>query len=200
MNPDPSAILDFWFRGQPADRPASPELMRLWFGKDPATDQTIRARFGAQVEAAAAGRYPDWQETARGRLALILLLDQFPRNIYRDAPKAYAWDSQAVALTLAGLDAGHDRHLAIVERAFFYLPLEHAEDLALQQRSLEVFERLQEEAPPALHRMCAGFYDYARRHHEIIARFGRFPHRNAVLSRVSSAAEAAFLRQPGSSF
>ncbi|ALC17789.1 hypothetical protein DSOUD_3063 [Desulfuromonas soudanensis] len=193
-------ILRFWFGPRPANGAPPTERMRFWFGGDAETDQLIRHRFANDLPRAMAGEYRHWRETPRGTLALILLLDQFPRNIHRQTPAAYGCDGCALEIALEGLARGQDRGLAVVERAFFYLPLEHSEDAALQRRSVALFTRLLEEAPPDLKKMCEGFLDYAVRHAEIIERFGRFPHRNAVLGRTSSVEEAEFLRQPGSSF
>jgi uncharacterized protein (DUF924 family) len=193
-------LLDFWFGQTTADRAPSAERVRFWFGGDRATDQSIRNQFAADVAAAAAGRYDDWAGHAPGSLALILLLDQFPRNIHRETPQAYAFDPLALKVALASLADGQDRLLAPVQRAFLYLPLEHAEALDCQERSVALFTRLLAEAPPPLEGTCRGFLDYAVRHRDIIARFGRFPHRNAVLDRPSSDEEIRFLQQPGSSF
>jgi uncharacterized protein (DUF924 family) len=193
-------ILDFWFGDLPAGAPVPAERMALWFGGGEATDRLIRERFAGTVREAAAGAAAAWRQTPRGALALILLLDQFPRNIYRGSDLAYAHDRQAQLLTLAGLAAAQDLRLTIVERAFFYLPLEHAEDAELQAESVAAFSRLLAVAPAALRETCRGFLDYAERHRAIIGRFGRFPHRNAALGRTSTAAEEDFLRQPGASF
>jgi uncharacterized protein (DUF924 family) len=194
-------ILDFWF-GVDFDPSAPPadDRQRLWFGKDSATDQLIRTRFGDGVEAAARGALDGWASHPRGRLALIVLLDQFTRNIHRDNPEAFACDAKALTLCLEGLTRDHDRALAPLQRVFFYLPMEHAEDLALQERCVAAFETLRAEAPAASEKAFDGFLDYARRHRDIIGRFGRFPHRNAVLGRISTQAETDFLAQPGSSF
>lgn len=193
-------ILEFWFGGQAPDEPASEERSRLWFGGEAETDRLIGARFGADLEAARRGDYDPWGESPRGTLALIVLLDQFPRNIYRGSPRAYASDSRALILSLEGMARGQDTRLSLVEKAFFYLPLEHAEDRAMQQLSVRAFSRLWREAPPGCKAMCRGFLDYAVRHRDIVERFGRFPHRNAVLGRLSTVAEEAFLKEPGSSF
>lgn len=193
-------VLDFWFGGLREGEPVPAERFRLWFGGAAATDRQIRERFAADVERAAAGAYDGWRDSPRGSLALTILFDQFPRNIHRGSPRAYALDDKACALCLAGLDAGRDRELITVERAFFYLPLEHAEDRALQQRSVAAFTELLRQSPPPLREVCRGFLDYAERHRAIIERFGRFPHRNAPLSRPSTAEEMSFLREPGSSF
>ena len=193
-------VLDFWFGGLREGEPVPPGRFELWFGGGESTDRLIRERFAADVERAGAGGYDGWCASPRGTLALLIFLDQFPRNIHRGFPGAYAFDGKAREHCLAGLAAGQDRALITVERAFFYLPLEHAEVLTLQQRSVAAFAELLRQAPPALKESCRDFLDYAERHRAIIDRFGRFPHRNAVLARPSTAEEEAFLRQPGSSF
>lgn len=193
-------ILGFWFGEPREDEPVPRERFGLWFGGADETDRLIQKRFEADVTRAARGDFDHWREGARGTLALIILLDQFPRNIYRATPKAYAFDKRALELCLAGMDVGQDSSLPIVERAFFYLPLEHSEDLEMQARSVRAFEELLASAPPAMRKMCEGFLDYAFRHRKIIERFGRFPHRNAALGRPSTAGEEAFLKEPGSSF
>jgi uncharacterized protein (DUF924 family) len=191
-------VLAFWF-GEEHNTPG-PQRLRFWFAGEPATDRLIQERFGLAVEAALAGDCKSWPATPPGTLALILLLDQFPRNIFRRSPRAYAGDAQALALCCQGLADGQDRQLALTERAFFYLPLEHAEDLRMQERSVEMFESLLSAATPEWREVGQGFLDYAIRHRDIIARFGRFPHRNDVLGRPSTPEETAFLKEPGSSF
>lgn len=187
-------VLELWFGGDltPDQR------MRFWFGADPATDALLRERFEADALAARAGARDDWASTPRGCMALLLLLDQVPRNIFRGSPLAFASDPKAQAVCLEGLALGHDRALSVPERMFFYLPLEHAEDLSLQERCVSCFESLLQDAPPAERGLAQVGVDYARRHHVVIARFGRFPHRNAVLGRASSPEERAWLAEaPG---
>ncbi|WP_053014028.1 DUF924 family protein [Caldimonas brevitalea] len=186
-------VLDFWF-----DRPDGPEHgapRSLWFRKDAAVDAEIARRFGPRVEAALAGGLRDWEATPEGTLARLLLLDQFTRNIYRDTPRAFAGDAQALALARRLVRTGDHLGLPPLQRWFAYMPFEHAEDLEAQDESVRLFSALAETAglpPDAL--------DYAHRHREVVLRFGRFPHRNEVLGRASSEAELAFLRQPGSRF
>lgn len=184
---DPAAVLDFWF-GPPPRAPRAE-----WFRKDPAFDETIRARFGDLVDAALAGRL-HWPGSAGG-LAQILVLDQFPRNLFRGQARAFAGDARALALASALIDDGSHLVLHPLERWFVYLPLEHAEDLVQQDRCVALFEALAAEHPS-----MAGALDYAERHREVIRRFGRFPHRNAALERVSTPEELAYLATPGSGF
>src|SRR5690606_119569 len=138
-----------------------------------------------------------WLAPPRGRLALVILIDQFSRNLFRGDARAFAHDALARRWVSEGLDAGADRALRAIERVFFYLPLEHSESLADQQRSVALFERLCADVPPALQGTFAGYLDYAVRHRDVIVRFGRFPHRNASLGRATTPEEAEFLRQPG---
>ncbi len=193
-------VLEFWFGGLNEGELVPSERFDLWFGGAGTIDQQIRNCFADEVERAGEGAYDGWSVAPRGTLALLILLDQFPRNIFRGSPRAYAFDEKARDLCLRGLAAGQDRELITVERAFFYLPLEHAEDSVLQQLSVTAFTDLLSQAPDPLKETCRSFLDYAKRHRTIIERFGRFPHRNTSLSRPSTAGEEAFLREPGSSF
>lgn len=194
-------LLDFWF-GDPADDALRAKRQApLWWGKSSETDALLTRRFGAQAEAAANGELADWAELPSGRLALILLLDQLPRNIHRGTPTAFARDLLAREQCLKGLSLGMDRQISPLERVFFYLPLEHAESREQQARSVALFEELAaEQAHSPANETFAGFADFARRHQVIIERFGRFPHRNVTLGRTSTPEEAAFLLQPGSGF
>ena len=197
----PASILSFWFGSEGEDDATiAARQAGLWWRKQADTDRAMRERFAPWLTRAAAGELDHWATAPTGRLALILLTDQFPRNIHRATPLSFAYDAQARALCIDGLARGEDRALRPIQRVFFYLPLEHAESLPDQERAVALFETLAAEADPASRNAFAGFADYARRHREVIARFGRFPHRNAVLGRPSSAAEIAFLREPGSSF
>lgn len=194
------SILGFWFGETTDDAAAAARQAGLWWGKSEDTDREIARRFEALLQQAEEGQLDAWAQTPQGRLALILLLDQFPRNIYRGTPRAFAYDAQARALTLEGLQMGDDQALRPIQRVFFYLPLEHAEDPSLQQRCVMLFEQLQASVPQAAAEVFAGFTDFARKHQVIIERFGRFPHRNDILGRESTAEETAFLTEPGSSF
>ncbi|MGD9833939.1 MAG: DUF924 family protein [Piscinibacter sp.] len=186
MHADAAAVLDFWFGDEPAARPQ-------WFRKDPAFDTQIGERFGALIDSTlAGGRFGDGPAE---RLAALVVLDQFTRNVFRDTPRAFAGDAAALELALGLRERGDDLMLPLWQRAFAYLPFEHAEDLALQDRAVDAFEGLAREHPQA-----ASMLDYAHRHREVIRRFGRFPHRNAILGRASTADELAFLEQPGSRF
>ena len=188
----PQAVLDFWF-GVPGS-PEHGKPREIWFKKSDAFDRTVRERFLSLYEQAAQGALAHWDSAPRALLALIIVLDQFPRNMFRNEPRAFATDSQALAAAERMVARGWDRELTPIERSFAYLPYEHAENLAMQERALELFGRLAQDAG------LAEPLDWARKHHAVIARFGRFPHRNAALGRASTAEEVEFLAQPGSSF
>ena len=176
-----SAVLAFWFED------SQPEQ---WYRKDTAFDDAIRDNFEITVTAALASNLDGWADDVDGCLALILLLDQFTRNIYRDTPRAFSGDDMALALSLRCIDRDYLAHENPAWRQFMLMPMMHSEDLNIQDMSLPLFERL---TNPMTH-------EYAVKHRDIIARFGRFPHRNAILGRPSSDEEVEFLKQPGSSF
>jgi uncharacterized protein (DUF924 family) len=191
MHSSPQDVLNFWF-GAPGSAEHG-STRALWFTKSDATDVLIRARFGSAVEEALRGELDHWGQDVQGALALIVLLDQFTRNIFRDTPRAFAGDAAALALAQRLADAGLDRQLSLHGRWFAYMPFEHAESLAAQERSVALFQRLADDGLPEP-------LDWAVKHRDVIARFGRFPHRNAVLGRASTPEEETFLRQPGSRF
>ncbi|MBU1365393.1 MAG: DUF924 domain-containing protein [Gammaproteobacteria bacterium] len=186
-------VLAFWF-GAP-DAADYGQARAAWFRKDDALDARIRARFLPEVEAAIAGQREDWATSPSGALALLILLDQFPRNLFRNTARAFAGDAAALVLARHVIEQGWDRQLLPVQRVFAYLPFEHSEALADQKRSIALFTALADEYPET-----AANLDYAHRHRDVIVRFGRFPHRNAALGRASSAAETDYLAQPGSGF
>jgi uncharacterized protein (DUF924 family) len=189
-----NAILDFWF-GELDDRGLSPpEQHALWFKSSADTDQYCSAQFGDRVTLAVAGELDHWAESDRGLIALVLLLDQFTRNIYRDTPLAFSGDPGALALARHTIATGRHRHLPAIHQVFLYLPLEHAEDLAVQEQSVELFAKL---AAVTRQEMLAGFSRYAVSHRDVIAQFGRFPHRNAILERESTKAELKYLDTHG---
>lgn len=187
-------ILQFWF-GPPPDDGSRPAGMELWFRSSARVDRTIEQRFGKLLAKAKQGQLDSWAATPRGRLALIILLDQFSRNIFRDTPEAYAADEKALGLCLDGLDDGMDQELGPLERAFFYMPAMHSEDLDIQLTSVDVFTELHASAPPEHKATCEGFLRHAERHREVVERFERFPHRNAILGRTSTSEEATYLQQ-----
>ena len=193
-------IREFWFGTQSEDRLVAEEKSALWWRKDAQTDEQIRQRFEELVRSAPKGALDSWLSTAGGRLASILLTDQFPRNMFRNTPESFAYDPLALAWCKAGLREKMDQDLRPIERVFFYLPLEHSESLQDQQMSVSLFQSLLDVVAPAAKPTFEGFLDFAVRHRDIIARFGRFPHRNRILGRPSSDEELAFLQEKGSSF
>jgi uncharacterized protein (DUF924 family) len=197
-------VRDFWFGKTPLSPEQLPRRMELWFGARPdlkqQVDDTLRSRFGALVERALAGDLDQWADGPRRRLSLILLLDQFPRNIFRGTPRAYAGDERALSLALTGMQSVADAALNPVERIFFYMPLQHAESLDVQDESVAAYRRLAEEAPETLRTVFQGCLDFAERHRAVIQRFGRFPHRNAILGRDTTPEEAAWLAGGGDTF
>jgi uncharacterized protein (DUF924 family) len=188
-----------WFGGE-ADDAAADRQSKLWWSKSAELDAELAARFTPLIDAARAGTLAGWADTPQGALALILLTDQLPRNVYRGTAQAFASDPIARSIAVAGLDQGFDRRLKPIERVFFYLPLEHAESMADQDRSVALYTRLFQEAPTSRVEQYRNFLTYALRHRRVIERFGRFPHRNAIIGRASRPEEIAFLQEPGSSF
>ncbi len=185
-------ILEFWF-GTPDD-PSWGKNRKAWWRKDADFDDEVRGRFLATHEAAARGDLDSWTGTAAGSLALLILLDQFPRNLFRGEARTYDTDAHARAVAQAALDQGFEDSLTEIQRWFLYLPFQHSERLDDQLRSLTLYDRLSEGGDNSDSKRSA------QRHYEIVARFGRFPHRNAVLGRASTAEELAFLKEPNSSF
>ena len=196
MHIDTLAVLDFWFGS--TDDPHHAEPRKAWFTKDAAFDAEIKRRFGPQIEQALAGELDHWISRPIAplpALALVIVLDQFTRNVFRNTARAFAGDARALQTARAMVASGADRALSGVQRSFVYLPFEHAEDLPHQRTSVQLFQQMAQEQPAR-----ADLVAWAQRHHDVVARFGRFPHRNAALGRVSTADELAFLQTPGSSF
>jgi uncharacterized protein (DUF924 family) len=188
----PREILDFWF-GRESEEGYG-EFREVWFTKDPEFDREVRDRFEGAYEEAAAGRLEHWKDEAQSCLALIILLDQFTRNMFRGDPKTYATDDKAREAARHAVEHAYDRELTPYGRLFVYLPFEHSEDLEDQRFSVELFRGLAAEMG------SEELLGYAVRHLEIIERFGRFPHRNEILGRATTPEETEFLRGPGSSF
>ena len=188
-------VLDFWFL--PRDDAGYGKARPEWFRKDAAFDAQIRERFGAAIAQAIAGGLREWDidHGAQGTLARILVLDQFTRNAHRDTPGAFAGDTLALAAAQQLVDSGADRTLEPQQRAFAYMPFEHAENARMQQCAVDLFTQLAGE-----HEGFAEMLDYAHRHRGVIARFGRFPHRNPILGRASTPDELQYLSQPGAGF
>lgn len=194
------AIHEFWFGTDADDAKAAAQKKKLWWSKDAAVDKIIAQRFEKSTLAAADGLLNSWKTTPRGLLALILLTDQFPRNMYRGTPASFAYDHIALQLSVQALEQGVDQLLRPIERVFVYLPLEHSEAIADQERAVQLFTQLANDVPAAQKTTFDGFHQFAIRHRDIIARFGRFPHRNEILGRTSTEEEIAFLKTAGSSF
>jgi uncharacterized protein (DUF924 family) len=195
----------FWFGELPLSAPALSNRIRFWFGGATTVshrwrDEQIRVRFGRLLERAVSGQLAGWADGPRRRLSLILLLDQFPRNLYRGTARAFANDAQALALTLSGMQSAADAALDVVERIFFYMPLQHAESREVQDESVAAYRRLLGEAPAELRGPFESALRSAENHRAIIERFGRFPYRNRAMARASTADEEKWLRAGGASF
>jgi uncharacterized protein (DUF924 family) len=193
MAPDPEELLRFWFADAGTDPARFAARLPFWFKPDADTDRELAARFGSVLACARRGDLDAWESAPRPHLALVLALDQLPRNLQRGTPEAFACDPKALETARRAIARGHDAALHPVERGFLLLPFEHAEDRAAQEESVRRFEALASEAPEAWRAALLPFIEYARQHRDVIARFGRFPHRNAILGRASSADERAFL-------
>ena len=193
----PTEILEFWLGPAPDDPVSVAQAAKRWYMTDDGFDAEIRDRFGAGIEQAQRGAFADWAETPNGALALVILLDQFPRNAYRGTADAFAGDPVALAVAGRAVERGVDRELACPGRAFLYHPFEHSEDPEDQERSVVLFETLAAEAPEEWREFAADFVPYAHAHRDVIARFGRFPHRNGILGRVNTAEEQAYLDRGG---
>jgi uncharacterized protein (DUF924 family) len=198
-------VLEFWFGRGPWDAARLAERSAFWFGGDgpaavAARDTGIRDRLEPMLERAARGEFASWAASPRRRLALIILFDQVPRNAYRGTAAAFAFDREALALTVEGLQLAADAALEPLERLFFYLPLEHAESIEAQEAAVAALDRLTAEVPAELRDFCANSAQFARQHRDIIAKFGRFPYRNAVLGRQGTAAELEWLAAAGERF
>ena len=193
-------VLDYWFGADPMAPDQLSQRMRLWFGGDEPPeiralrDESLTARFGSLAQSAAAGHLDAWVSSPHRLLALVLLLDQFPRSIHRGTAAAFAQDERALELVMAGLQTGADATLTPIQRVFFYMPMQHSESPDIQEESVAAFRRLALEAPLEQRSLFQNCLKFAQLHQRIVARFGRFPHRNAVLGRQDSPAEEAFLR------
>ena len=194
----PQEVLDFWF-GEIIDEWTTTDRHALWFGARAADDELIRAHFGEAMEQAVAGGMTAWEQKPMDTLALIILLDQMTRVIGRGRAAAFAGDKRALSLCLAGISNGFARQLPMVAQMFFYLPLEHSELLSHQEKHLALYADMIRQCPARKKELTAAF-DYARQHMDIIARFGRFPHRNAALGRVNTPAEETYLQNTNESF
>lgn len=192
-NPDIQRIFDFWFSDSELDSPQLDSRMDRWFGTSDELDEQIRQKFGELIELATTDQLDGWTETPRGRLALIILLDQFRRSVYRGTAQAFTHDKKALKIAIEGTMAGDHKQLNSVERMFFFMPLQHAESLKIQEKSVGIYRALAETVPGTLHETFLTAAQFAELHRDIVAEFGRFPHRNAVLGRPNSSEETAYL-------
>ncbi len=193
-------LLDWWFGTAETSRAIAADKGKLWFGKRDSQDLEARKRFGDWVEQALVGGLTEWAQRPEGWLALVLLLDQLPRMIFRESPKAFSGDLRAQKLVAQGIAADFDRQLQPIQRVFIYLVFEHSENLAVQNECISRYIDLVAQQPASDRELFSDYLDYAERHQKVIAQFGRFPHRNAVLGRESTAEELEFLSKPGSRF
>ena len=196
----PQDVLAFWLGACPLDEAAMARVQAQWFQKNDTFDAEMRERFLPTIEAALAGRLAHWAATDDGWLALLIVLDQFTRNTFRGQPRSFAGDPLALQHAVEGIAAGLDQKVPPMARIFCYLPLEHAEDRSLQSRSVALFTALAAVPGAEPKAYFDNTLDYARRHQDVIERFGRFPHRNPILGRASTPEEEAYLKQPGSGF
>jgi uncharacterized protein (DUF924 family) len=193
----PEEVLSYWFPDNDifdADQDTFGRQIQWWFAGGSEVDTEITRRFGEVLEQARRGDLDHWADTPRGRLALIVVLDQFSRNVYRGSPLSYAQDEKALELAVEGIDAGMDRELSSMERIFFWMPLGHSEDLSLQERVVHHQEEIAADAPPHLRAMAEFGISQAKGARDVIARFGRHPHRNQILGRTSTPEELEYLR------
>ncbi|MCZ6887044.1 MAG: DUF924 domain-containing protein [Gammaproteobacteria bacterium] len=193
----PDVVIDFWIGAAATDREAAREQSQLWYHADAALDRNIEKRFGAAIELAGSGQLTDWEASPDGALAIVLLLDQFSRNANRGTAQAFAHDRAALEVAKRAIDAGYDRQVSVPGRAFMYHPFEHSESLTEQHRSIVLFEAFAADVDPLWRDFAESFLGYARGHREVVARYGRFPHRNVALKRANSADEHEYLKKGG---
>lgn len=197
---EPQRVLQFWFGPLSEDGFATDEYSEKWWTKDPRLDERILRDFGSLHALLSAGARPPWMDDPEGLVAAVIILDQFSRNMFRDTPAMYAADERALSLCYEGLALGFDRRLKAAHRVFLYMPLMHSERLACQERVVELFASLLEQCEGPRKQMLEENHRFAVAHRDIVARFGRFPHRNDILGRKSTPEELEFLTQPNSSF
>jgi len=193
-------VLQFWFGDVDELGRSDVQHSRRWFMKDEAFDRQIAERFGETYADVRGGLREAWLDDPRGRVAYVIVLDQFPRNMFRGTARMFEADRQALAAAVEGVARHDDAALTVNERSFLYMPYMHSEDLDMQERSVALFKELAESAPSELRGAMVAAVQYAEKHHDIVARYGRFPHRNTALKRQSTPQELAFLAQPDSGF
>jgi uncharacterized protein (DUF924 family) len=194
------AILSFWFKEQELSAPQIDRRMDIWFGEDPVFDHECKKEFAEDVRRASSGNLDHWASDPRGRLALILLLDQFRRNIYRNTADAFAMDKAALKLCVEGAMEKKDKGLTPIQRVFFYMPLQHAESIKVQAKSVQIYKRLAEAVSATYRETFETIAQFAELHHDIIEQFGRFPHRNKLLDRKNTPEENEYLAGDGPDF
>ncbi len=190
-------ILDYWFGHVEETVVPSEDRARIWFGENDEIDAIIRDQFTSDLDNVVAGKYVAWESTARGQLALILILDQFARHINRGNPNAFCYDSDALKICTQGMEKEFDRYLTLIERVFYYFPLLHSEDLFYQEAAMRSYEGLVTFSLPETKVIYESFFKFANHHYNIIRRFGRFPQRNVVLNRESTSEEVQYLKELG---
>ncbi|WP_082989729.1 DUF924 family protein [Woeseia oceani] len=186
-------VLSFWFQEQELSAPQIDARMDTWFGENPAFDHEIERVFSGDIERASDGKLQHWAEQPRGRLALIILLDQFRRNIYRGTAKAFDMDKRALKLCVEGAMQNMDKKLTPIERVFFYMPLQHAESRRVQEKSIQIYQRLAKSVSATYRETFETILQFAELHRDIIAQYGRFPHRNQLLGRPNTKEEDEYL-------
>lgn len=194
-------VYEYWFgKGSLTDPSYMQQRSKLWFGKNEKVDQEMRERFGSWLTTPPDPALQKWKVARKGTVSLVILHDQFPRNIHRGTPKMYAWDEFALKTAREAMSEGIHESMSVYEAMFLILPFEHSERLADQEESVQLFSDLRDRCPPELQSFGDEMLNYAIRHMDIVERFGRFPHRNQILSRTSTLEEVKFLEEPGSSF
>lgn len=199
-DPDIRQVLDFWFSGETHDSPQLDVRMDRWFDSDEKLDGQVRVQFAELIQMASDGELSDWKVSAEGRLALIIVIDQFRRNIYRGTACAFAKDTMALELCLEGIEAGCPKDLTPIQNLFLFMPMQHAESLEIQKKSLEIYLSLAEGVTDTMRETFMTTAQFAELHHDIVAEFGRFPHRNRMLGRLDTPAEARYLAGDSPSF
>lgn len=190
-------ILAYWFGRIEDTVLPSENRSKIWFANNPDIDHEIKEKFGKDVEHAILDKYEHWEDNSRGTLALIILLDQFSRNIYRHTPMAFAQDLKALDLCVRGIERQYDHALSLIERAFFYMPLMHSENIDMQNTSVRAFKMLVDLSFPEARPTFENFFDFALKHYQVIERFGRYPSRNKILGRDSTKEELDYLKEGG---
>jgi uncharacterized protein (DUF924 family) len=194
------AILSFWFKEQELSAPQIDRRMDIWFGEDPVFDREIEEEFSDDVERACEGKLDHWAAEPQGRLALIILIDQFRRNIYRNTAEAFSKDRLALKLCVEGAMEKKDKSLTPIQRVFFYMPLQHAESAKVQAKAVELYNRLAESVSPTYQETFLTVAQFAELHKDIIDQFGRFPHRNKLLGRENTSEEDEYLASDSPDF